>query len=231
MPAPTAVAHEFDAGQFKVIRANAKLLGGTLNDYLLWNVFRALAEWSRRHGQPRAPTLRVGMPVNMRQPEDEDVPACNIVSMYFLDRKGDALSDEAALHRSIVEETERVKRHQLGLAFWRLLRTCGAVPGGLAVMLARKPLLSNCVNTVTLSNLGLVLATSPIMHEDGKVRAGSLTLTRIELLPPFRHMTHGSFGVASYDGRMSVAFHYDPRFLAHEVANAFLQVFVKQTAR
>lgn len=228
MPAPTAVAHEFDKTQFGGIRAKSKQLGGTLNDFLVWNLLLAVATWNRRHQPGRTPNIRLGLPVNLRQADDVDVPACNLFSMYFLDRKGAAFDNPAALYASVTTEMERAKSEKLGLVFARLARAIGQVPSGIAALIAPKPFIYNCVDTVNLSNLGLALNASPMMREDGKLRVGRLTLTRFELLPPTRHMTHASIGVASYDGRMVISLHYDPRFLDVERANGLLQAYVSQ---
>jgi hypothetical protein len=43
-------------------------------------------------------------------------------------------------------------------------------------------------------------------------------------------MTHGSFGVASYDGRMVITLHYDPRFFEERTAGELLAAYVGQIA-
>ena len=230
VPAPTAVCHEFDREAFGRIRSSAKARGGTLNDFLVWNLLRTVAAWNRRHEPGRSPNLRLGLPVNMRLPEDADVPACNLFSMYFMDRNGAPIDDGAALYSGAIKEMERVKSQLLGLVFARLARVLGGLPFGIAGLIVRKPFVYNCVDTVNLSNLGLALNASPMMREDSKVQAGSLTMTRFELLPPTRHMTHGSFGAASYDGRMVITLHYAPRFFEERTAGELLAAYVAQIA-
>ncbi len=226
VPAPASVWREFDGDQFKAIRTACKKLGGTVNDYLIWSLFRTLDEWNREHNNGKRPKLRIGIAINMRKPpEDNEIPAFNVTSMYFINRQGGLLDDPEALFKSVVEETTRLKNDYLGMIFLRLSRLFGAIPGGFAMMLKPKPLMPACMVTANLSNLGLALADSPLMHADGKIRAGSLTLKRMELMPPFRYMTHGAFGVASYGGRMALTFHYDPRFLNEETADNFIQAF------
>jgi hypothetical protein len=228
VPAPTAVYHEFHREMLGRIRANAKARGGTLNDFLVWNLLRTVAAWNRRHEPRRVPHLRLGLPVNMRLPADADVPACNLFSMYFMDRTGAQIDDGAALYAGVVKEMERVKRQSLGLVFARLARIVGGVPFGIASLIAPKPFVYNCVDTINLSNLGLALNASPMMREDGKLRAGSLTVTRFELLPPTRFMTHGGIGVVSYDGRMVITLHYDPRFFEERAADELLRAYIAQ---
>ncbi len=227
---PSSAWHEFSAAEFKTLKAAAKNQQGTINDFLLWCLFLTLEEWNRtHHSKGKSVRIRVGMAVNLRKKTEDDlIPPANVLSMYFIDRAGDILSNPSKLFTSLTEETQYVKQNLMGLTFIRFARFLGRINGGIQQLLKPRPLFSKCLVTVNTSNLGLPLADSPLLNAQGKVQAADMLVERIELLPPFRAYTHGAFGIASYDGRMVITFNYDSRTVEAQQGEAILALFIKR---
>ena len=65
-----------------------------------------------------------------------------------------------------------------------------------------------------LSNLGRVLAASPLPRREGKIAAGNLLLEGLDFFPPVREGTAASVGLVFYfsvSGELHVCLRYDSR--------------------
>lgn len=114
----------------------------------------------------------------------------------------------------------------MGYPLIRVARLAGRFPYGMKGLL-NPGLFWKCYATAVLSNLGQPLQASPLSHSDAdEIRAGNLTLKRIDTLPPIRPRTHVAFGTVTYARRMSVAMRYDARVLDHESARRLLGSFI-----
>src|SRR5262249_640924 len=149
-------------------------------------------------------------------------PAVNAMSMVFLDRHSSQIADPERLLRGIRAETQTIKRRRLGLTLLGVLRFLGAIPGALKALLDG----SRCWNSSVLSNLGAVLADSPLRGRSDRIRTQDCTLESIEFFPPVRPFTHASFGVVTYARRLVVGMNYDRFKLttgdAHDLLGAFI---------
>jgi hypothetical protein len=85
-----------------------------------------------------------------------------------------------------------------------------------------------CHGTAVLSNLVKPLLLAPLSRREGKIVAGSLTLERIELLPPVRPYTAVAIGVLTYAEKLNVALHYDSRAITEEDAQSLLAGYVRR---
>ena len=226
-PAPfsPACTHTFTPEETTQLRNAARQLGGTTNDLLLRDAFLVLYEWNARHdpaGKNRV--IRITVPINMRSEEDRTMPAADVVSMVFLDRRPGKFRSPKGLLWSIRLEMNLVKRWRLGLTMIHCLRLFGKFRGGLQVLLPE----NRCVATAVLSNLGEPVRNSSLPRLQGQLAAGDLLLERIELLPPIRPMTRASFGVVSYAGRLTLSLNYDARHLRADEGRLLLDRFVQQ---
>lgn len=224
-PGPAAVAHVLLPQQVEALRSEAHRHGATVNDLLLTDLFRTLAAWNTESGA--RPHIRLAMAINLRLAADRAMPAANVVSMCFLDRKGsEALGDPAALLAGVARETSDIKRYRLGLALIRVARLAGKLPGGLRrLMTPTGPW--QCMSTAVLSNLGAPFAQSALPRDErGCLKAGPLTLEGLEFLPPIRPATRASFGVVSFRGELRLALHYDPRWFSPTAARSLMNQYV-----
>lgn len=201
------------------LKAGAKARGATLNDLMLAELFRTVDAWNRQTGAARP--VRLAMAINMRKGRDQTMPAANVVSMCFLDRTPRQIDSEG-LQAGIVAETQQIKAHNLGHAMLLVGRFLGRFRGGLPFLFKDRPIW-RCQATAVLSNLGQPLADSPLARDaEGRVTAGGLTLTGLELLPPVRPRTHAAFGVVTYAGRLHLTLHFDHTAMTQASAEALL---------
>ncbi len=198
------------------LQRDARNHGGTLNDALLARLFVGIWRWRRE--SPESRTVRIAMPLNMRQDHDRAMPAANIVSMCFLDRRPPLTVPSADLITSIIQETATIKKYGMGYAMISALRAAGCLPRGMSYLTrSRHP--DHCHTTAVLSNLGRPLATSLLARDQcGCIRADNLRLMSLELLPPIRQGTAAAFGVATEAQKTMITLHYDPAALSERRA-------------
>jgi len=199
--------------EMKTFAADAKARGVTVNDLLVTRYFMSLAAWQKQKPIWKK-GIRISVPMNLRLPEDDIVPAANIVSMVFLDRGGELLNNETELLKTVVTEMLRIKECRQGLAMVRLMDWFVRVPGLMPLYFS----LPICQATSVLTNLGRPFHTSNLMGKDGLLKAGDITLQSVDTLPPVRKLTAISLSVNSYGGRFSMTLRYDARVMQEESA-------------
>ncbi len=121
-PFPAVRTGRLEAECLKRLSAAAADQRVTVNDWLLRDFFLAVGDFRRRHDVPsKKDWVRISVPVNLRQPGDERMPAANIVSMVFLDRNAPQCADPSKLLHGIHDEVALIRRRRLGLTFiWSL---------------------------------------------------------------------------------------------------------------
>jgi NRPS condensation-like uncharacterized protein len=191
----------------------------TLNDWLLQAMFAAMAEHQTRIA-PSSGTawLRIGMPIDMRQPGERLASACNASSLVFIDRRVrqilDPNSDWAA---SVSRETQHIKRERLGVVFFDCLEVAHRLPLGMPLAVADR----RCAVTSVVSNLGRLQFS----------KNAPFAIERIDFLPPLRPGTRLALGAATLDNRLSLTLHYDARHIAAGVATKLLNSVVERVAQ
>jgi hypothetical protein len=203
----------------KNIRGVSRQAGATVNDILLFELFKTLSAWNRRLGKFLLKT-RIALAVSLRHANDEKQSSMNIVSMVFLDKTHRQVQRQDLL-KSIIEETIDVKNNRMGITLPRVMRFFGRLPYAILIFM-RLPL---CSATAVLTNLGSTLSNSPLVGEDGKLRVGNIVLERYELLPPVRPKTSASFAINYYTGKLSVTLRYDSTRLTRQTAIRLLDEF------
>ena len=188
------VSHVMDPGQLRPLREIATRQDATLNDLLLREMFMTLRSWSLRLGERRNPWLRLTMPTNLRRREDHQMPAANVLAFTFLSRRLRDCHDPVSLLQTIRTETAAIRRGRLGLYFIGGLGFASSVPGLVPWMLRRQRSLA----TVVVSNVGRVLAPSPLPRRDGLLQCGDTTLQRLTGVPPIRPGTRAALALVTY---------------------------------
>jgi hypothetical protein len=220
--------HHFDADTTQGLRSSAKQLGVTTNDLLARDLFLALHQFrtSRALGKPDE-WLRMMVPMNLRNASDRQISAANIVSSVFLDRRGGDIADAESLLASIKEQMDLIKRLQLGFTFMFSLYASRLLPGGLRRVAAG----TSCNTSVVFTNLGKILARTPLPADQGRLVAANVRLDQIEIAAPLAPFLCASFAAGWYAGRLSLTLHHDPRVLDTPSAEQLLQGFVDQVRK
>lgn len=222
---PAACSRHFDVETSAAIRRTAMDFGVTTNDLLASGLFSALRQYRAEGGfGDDSQWLRMLVPFNLRTKSDRYLPAANVVSSVFLDRRGADVDDQTGLLASIKDEMQLIKTNELGFTFVFSLHANRIMPGGIR----RAARGEHCNSTVVFTNLGRILARCPLPKERGELICGDCRLKTIEILAPMTRLTDVAFSAAWYANRLSICLHYDPRPLTADQAEELLDTFCQQ---
>jgi len=218
---PAILFRTFTESETQNIRQRVRALGITLNDWLLCAAFFAMNNWREQHvaGEKKG-HLRLAVPTNLRTSEDALMPAANIVSMVFLDRKPKDIQRSESFYQGVHREMDHIKRCHLGWAFIHGLAVYRRLFGNVRKMVHG----DRCWSTATVSNLGRLFADVPLPQRDGHIRVDdSLELIGVEACPPVRAWTPLGISAMTYADQMVINLHYDPHVLTRGDAQSILE--------
>ncbi|MCY2991166.1 MAG: chromosome condensation protein [Planctomycetota bacterium] len=222
---PAVLGRVFDIQDTVALQTAAVQLGVTANDLLIRDLFLALAEWRTRQQVPADDGwLRMMIPMNLRTAQDRELPAANVVSSVFLDRRGPDFSDPERLLRSIHDEMELIKRNQLGYTFVFSTQLIRLLPGGLRKQVRADKCTVSCV----FANLGKLTARTSLPRRGGCVVAGNVSLRELDLVTPIRPYACVALNAAIYTRKLFISLHYDPRPLTAAQAVDLLDTFERR---
>jgi hypothetical protein len=223
---PTTHGRQLTVAESLRLRKAASRQGVTLNDLLMRDWFLAVSDWKKRHHPgPSGRWLRLCVPMNLRTEEHRQLPAANVISMAFVERRGKDLGNAECLLQGVHREMALIKRLHLGPAF--------VVGMGLVEKLPHKLLHAigpgRCWASGVLTNLGVVLS-SPALpkREDGRLDVDGAVLEQIDALPPLRPATHAAFTAFTYAGQLSLTLHYDSRAIERAQAGDLIDTYTRQ---
>jgi NRPS condensation-like uncharacterized protein len=221
---PEACVHHFDRDESAALARLAHGSETTLNGLLVRDLFLALGQWRRRHNLPADDWLRLMIPINMRTAADRRLPAANKVSMFFLDHCSSEEPDAAALLARINGVLANIKDDHFGLAWPLGLRVLDNVLSRqwAHARLSRR----RCLYSTLLTNLGPVLAASPLPRDDRRLVVGDMILDEVEFVPITRPLQCLGFAVSTYAGKMTVGMRYDSRVVMPEQAREVLDIYL-----
>ena len=148
------------------------------------------------------------------------MPAANLVSMVFLDRKPGKIADDQRFLQTLHREMAHIKRCNLGLAFIHGLNVYRRFFGSYKKMINQ----NRCWTTTTVSNLGSLLTSAPLPRRDGRLLLDhDLELSSVESTPPVRPQTSTGICAMTYAGRMTVSMQYDTTLLGREQAESLFE--------
>lgn len=225
-PTPLLVWQTLSQAETSLLRQAARKLDSSVNDLLLTAGFFAVNHWNLRH-DPQGPqgVVRIAIPVSLRGPDDGPMPAANVMSLLYLDRRPHRFASARALLRSVRREMSFCKNWRLGLTMIHFIRAFRVLPGGLSRMLPEDRSLA----TAVLSNLGNITDYLSVPRlDDGRPVAGNMILDSWSPMPPLRPGTHLSIGVYSDAGRMTLSANCDPQRFTPEGAKELLATFLAQ---
>jgi hypothetical protein len=222
---PAILHHLFDQEATAGVRKAAMHQGVTSNDLLARDLFLALFEWRLRQNiEDDGSWLRMMIPMNLRSTDDRLMPAANMVSSVFLDRRGPDLVDADRLLSGIHEEMDLIKRLRLGFTFIFSTAICRRFLGGLEKQVRADKCTISCIFT----NIGTPLAHVPLPRRNDCIVAGNATLEDVDFVAPLRPYSCATVVVALYARKLVVTLHYDPRPLTEQQANDLLETYVRR---
>lgn len=222
-PAPLQRAEAtFTAGEARGLRRAATAAGISLNELAAAALFEALLETAPPGACGRArDVVRLSIPMNMRRPADRRLPAANVVSMVFLDRRPAEITS-AGLAASLHAEMQLIKRLGLGMTFLFTVAAARRLPGGIARLVGDR----STAATALFTNLGRIL-TRPA----GGMKAGPHALVAVEPIAPLRRGTAVAVAAAEYGGRLTFLFRTDPLCVDAGATAALRDGFVRRLRR
>ena len=201
------------------LRARAHSLDVTLNDLLLRDLFIALGAVGTWRQARDGDWLRIAVPYGMRRSSESDMPAANLVSLVFLDRRAADLVDAELLLAGIRDEMSLIKGCHLGLIYLLSLWATGLVPG----LLGRVTRKQKFSSTASFSNIKQTFSSSTLPHDGAQIVAGGRRLESVETFGPLRPGMCVALLVATYADRLTIGLHADLRFITAAQADDLLQ--------
>lgn len=197
----------------------------TVNDLLLRDFFVAIDDFRARHQAiGSGDWIRFSVPINLRQATDCCMSAANVVSMIFLDRTPAQIADPSRLLESIHAEMDLIRRHHLGLTFVLTLSVLRLLPGGLAKWVNH----DRCEATCVLSNVGRVMADSPLPRRNNKIVAGNVVLEGVDFFTPVRNGTAVAVAFLFYAGGLQICMQYDARCITEVQASDLMATYLRK---
>jgi hypothetical protein len=221
---PEACIHHFTRAESAALAKIAKGSELSLNALLVRDLFVALAKWRAANGLPDDAWLRLMVPINMRTPGDRRLPAANVVSTVFLDRPLNAASEPKCLLEGINRFMDDIKRNDLGVGWLLALPLLQRMERAWEKARRSK---RKCLYSALLTNVGPVLAGSPLPRADRRLVVGDMTLDEVEVVPAARPLQCLGLAVSNYAGRMSLGLRYQSGVLSEEQARQILDVYVR----
>lgn len=203
-----------DAEIIERYRVKIKSVDCTLNDLLLAAFFKLLwNQETKETVEQKGNRMRLMIPVNMRWPGSDDIPATNIISYVFLTKKKFDCNVGSDLLSTIHDEMQIIKNYQVGYMFFDALRFFDCIPGGLRMMTGGK----SCLAGMVFSNMGSIERCFDNVFsntESGVVNIAGLQLEFVESYAPCRHLTNISIAATLQSGKLVLCCEYDRLYLS-----------------
>ena len=214
----------------RCLRAIAQSLSASVNDLCLLEMLRLIGSWNRAAGDaPLNRWIRLVIPVSLRTPDHDQVPAANMVSLAFVTRKSAECDDAMSLLQSIRKQTSEALHSQEGFVFLKCVRFLRRVPGLLSLLLRTK----SCFGSIILAYVGDVrrLFSGRLPQRHGKWVAGNVMIERIDGVAPIRPNTRAAMSIGTYAGEMIINLRTDRAALSQDDAADFLAQFAARLTR
>lgn len=218
-PFPTGHTMELSIDDSTTLAEVAVELGCTVNDLMARDIFIALQRWREKHnpGKPHD-WLRLMTPANMRTYADRRLPAANVVSMLFFDRRARDTEDPKKLLESFRFEMDIIRKFNLEHIFVLMLRALRKIPGGLKWLTKPK-----CAKTTAVfTNLGEPMSRIKLPRNGKNLLVGDIEMIGMDLLAPFRPHTAAAFAAFKYGGMQGLSLHFDHRNMSSDEAQELL---------
>lgn len=214
----------------KGLRKFASQQAVTVNDVCIGEMFHTIFDWNRDAEQPSIDKgIVILIPVSLRTPEHDQMPAANLVSYVFVTRTAAECDNGADLLSSIQRQTVESLRSGGQYAFLQCLRFVRRIPGLLQCLLGVK----TCFSSVVLANVGDIrrLFSGEFPTQHGKWVAGNVTIDRIDGVAPLRPNTRAAMSIGSYAGELVLNLRTDATVFSEQDAAEFLARFALRLER
>jgi NRPS condensation-like uncharacterized protein len=216
--------------EFQQLKSHLAENNQRLTDWLLVQLFLAMAEWQEEAGtlDDRA-LFRIMAPYDIRETADKRSPAMNRLSLKFLNRRMDQIRDYDELMQSVSRDMQQVRERTMQFLLLKTMEQLDRVPYLFEWAIPRLGLSANAV----LSNLGnlTALCAPPVPVHEGKWRAAELTVEDIQSNPGVPQSIPIAIGVMGYAGRLSLVSRADQRGFTPELNRQFMRQYISRIRR
>ena len=227
-PFPAIYSYNFTRFEHDQLRSAALQAGANVNDVLMAELFRTMALWNQKQGTKNPnQLLRMMIPTDLRNTQDYDMPATNIVGFVFLSRRSHDCVDIDTLLPQICQESQRIQQHREGARFIdTLVAAADFSKWFLPFLLCGE----TCTATAVLSNVGdpAKRFTARFPRVGGRVVMGNLVLEQITGVPPMRPGTRVSISIFSYLRQLTISVRCDPRYFGLEDTRDLTYLYADQ---
>ncbi|MEZ6055021.1 MAG: condensation domain-containing protein [Planctomycetaceae bacterium] len=185
----------------KALRRAAAAHNATVNDLVMASMMRMLHWWNDRQGQDAdRQWFRLYIPVNLREPRHDHIPAVNLASCVMLTHRGKSFHDVAGLTRNLSSHIGTLVRLRHEIAWQRVAAVFTIIPGMKAAMgIAPK-------STAIVTNVGDLRRRFPVRFpsEDGRCVVGDVILEDLISSAPLRRGNHATLSLSTYAGGLTL---------------------------
>lgn len=221
-----------DRATTRRLRNIASRANVTLNDILTRDLMETLEEWNRESGGAhRRRLISLVIPTSLRGPDDDQLPAANVVGYAFPVRTRMEMRDSRRLLTDLGEEMREFLAAQYGWLFVQGLMITQRIPFLMSV--SRLMLRNRCMGMAVLSHMGnrLNSISTRLNSVGNEIRVGNMILGEIRCVPPLRHGTHAAAATYIIGGRLMVNLRCDPATFGVTQTQQLLDRFIARLKR
>lgn len=221
-----------DRATTRRLRNMASRTNVTLNDILTRDFMETLEEWNRESGGAhRRRLISLVIPTSLRGPDDDQLPAANVIGYAFPVRTRMEMRDSHALLTDLGEEMREFMAAQYGWLFVQGLMITQRIP--FLMSLSRLMLRHRCMGMAVLSHMGnrLNSISTRLNSAGNEIRVGNMILAEIRCVPPLRHGTHAAAATYTFGGRLMINLRCDPATFGVTQTRQLLDRFVARLNR
>jgi hypothetical protein len=203
------------------LRRSAAAHSATLNDLILAVMFRAIRWWNEQQGRPAdREWYRLYVPVNLREPRHEGIPASNLASCVMVTRRGGETRDAARFAQHVSAHMSRLVGHRHELAWLGVASAVCRIPGLLTVMTPLAPR-----STAIVTNVGELKRRfrTRFAVRDGLCVAGDILIEDLTSAAPLRRGSHASLSLSTYAGGLTLNLALQSDLFSREDCRVLLQ--------
>ena len=224
------LSREETRGLRRVARQNQASLG----ELLMCEMLRTSADWyrtSKNHDPKTKGAMSIQLPVSLRGPNDDQLPACNVIGNVFIERTLAELDSSENLLQSVHNEMTFVHQSQAGWIFLQSLGILRRIPGVVALM--ERSMSSRCMSTVILSHMGNLLNSigGRLPKRDGKIAIGNLLIEDVCGIAPFRPGTNVVFSTLILQRQLLIGMRCDRSVFSLDDEQQLLDSFLARLRR
>ena len=221
-----------DRATTRRLRNMASRANVTLNDILTRDLMETLEAWNRESGGAhRRKLISLVIPTSLRGPDDDQLPAANVVGYAFPVRTRTEMQDSRILLTDLGEEMREFLAAQYGWLFVQGLMITQRIPFLMSV--SRLMLRHRCMGMAVLSHMGNRLNSigTRLNSVGNEIRVGNMILGEIRCVPPLRHGTHAAAATYIIGGRLMVNLRCDPATFGVTQTRQLLDRFIARLNR